>query len=149
MSNLSTGVLGLFAASLAFGGVQFVMASDEGLSHSGGTRQDLIQQDGRRDVASHVNRSTKADREALVAAPGATTTLAFQLRGLSDTSIAMRMPVADALRLQPQVPQTEKAAVKATGAPNSGAPKPMVACELVVSPLTDIAKLLGPGRCIT
>lgn len=146
MSNLSTGVLGLFAASLAFGGVQFVMASDEGLSHSGGTRQDLIQRDVRRDVASHVNRATKTDREALVTAPLATTTLAFQLRGLNDTSIAMRLPVADALRLQPPV---TRSAVKATGAPNSGTPKPMVACELSVSPLTDIAKQLGPGRCIT
>src|ERR1700758_2504212 len=99
MSNLSTGILGLFAAALAFGGVQFVMASDEGLSHSGGTRQDLIQRDLRRDVASHVNRSAKTDREALVAAPAATTTLAFRLRGLNDTSIAMRLSLADALRM--------------------------------------------------
>jgi hypothetical protein len=142
MSHISTAGLGLIAAALAFGGVQFGMASDNGLARGvAGWRQTVIG-----DVGSTVNRSAKADRGALMPAPTNTVTLSFRLRELNDTSIAMRLPTADALRLRHSV--NGGAAPDRTIKDNNSTNKPMIACEPVVSPLTDIAKQLGPGRCL-
>lgn len=146
MSHLSTGALGLVAASLAFGGVQFGMASDDGLVRGDASLRSAVT----RDIAATVNRAIKTDRGALVpaAADRTTTTLSFQLRGLDDTSIAMRLPTAEAARLRAAVSggiAVNRAAVKAS----DSRPKAMIACEPVVSPLTDVAKQLAPGRCLT
>jgi hypothetical protein len=136
MSYITTGALGLLAASLAFGGVQFGMASNGSLLPGDAS----LQQNVSRDVASVVNRSTKADRVIVIPAQADTVTLSFQLRGLKDMSVAMRLPTAEALRLRPA-----GSAAKA----NAVARKATFACEPVVSVLTDVAKQLEPGRCIT
>jgi len=53
--------------------------------------------------------------------------------------VAMRIP------LTPDARTSAPASLLITSTP----PKPAVACEPVVSVLTDVAKLLQPGRCFT
>ncbi len=130
MSHISKSALGLIAASLAFGGVGMGLASDLGSAAD----KSLL-------TAAAVNRASKADREAFVPEQSETVTLSFRLPNLSDASVTMRLPIADARRLRPGETTTVKG-----GAMRS---KMIVACEPVVSVLTAVAKQLGPGRCIT
>jgi len=151
MSHISKGALGLIAASLALGGVQFGMASDNGLARAirGDARLWQNEQiDGVRVVAS-INRGMKSDRELARASHGDTATLSFQLPGLKDMSVAMRLPGSEARRLRPSVPtDVAKSAGREVGK-TSVRRKTTVACEPVVSVLTEVAKQLEPGRCIT
>jgi len=124
--------LAALAASLAFGGVQLGLASDAPKPGDATLRQPL------QDAATMVNRSGKSDREA-GASRLQSATISFEVDGLAATSIVMRLPAADridtdAIKPAPARPSRQKA---------------MIACEPVVSPLTDVAKLLGPGRCVT
>lgn len=91
-----------------------------------------------------VDRAAKADR-ASVATPGtASETFSIQPSGLSDTSVLVRVMKQPAAP-QPQLQSMERPALK----PASKLGKPPVACEPVVSMLTEVAKQLAPGRCIT
>jgi hypothetical protein len=89
-----------------------------------------------------VNRAAKADRQAgfdrgLSAAPAPTRTISFKVDRLADTSVLVRIPrPQEANSTAPVVVKTEDQKAK-------------VACEPVVSVLTDIAKRLPPGRCVT
>ena len=88
--------------------------------------------------AAGINRSAKGDREAVP--PGAAPARTVQLRTdrLADTSVLVRIPVQkDARNLPPAQPA------------KPAKPKMTVACEPVVSVLTEVAKLLQPGRCVT
>jgi hypothetical protein len=87
-------------------------------------------------TAPAINRATKADRATVVASTGGPTrTISLHLDGLTDTSVLVRIPVAQAGRSAPEWTK-----------PGNDRP---VACEPVVSVLTDIAKRLQPGRCVT
>ena len=129
--GIGAGVLCAIALSLIFGAVQFAAG------------QDLTE--GRKDFASPqlpgVNRAAKADRVAAFMAPAAPTrTISFKLDELADTSILVRIPLAFA--------------AGSNSAPPSLLMKPdehqtAVACEPVVSVLTEVAKRLQPGRCVT
>ena len=82
--------------------------------------------------------AAKGDREAVP--PGAAPARTVQLRTdrLADTSVLVRIPVQkDARNLPPAQPA------------KPAKPKMTVACEPVVSVLTEVAKLLQPGRCVT
>jgi len=68
-----------------------------------------------------------------------TRTISVQPDGLADTSVLIRVPVAQAGRSGASAPSWLK----------SGNGKRTVACEPVVSVLTEVAKLLQPGRCVT
>ena len=88
--------------------------------------------------AAAVNRAAKADRAgSLVRSEVPTRTISLQLNGLSETSVLVRVPVAEAVR--PGAPSWTK----------SGDGKRTVACEPVVSVLTEAGKQLQPGRCVT
>jgi hypothetical protein len=87
-------------------------------------------------TAPAINRATKADRATVVASTGGPTrTISLHLDGLTDTSVLVRIPVAQAGRSAPEWTK-----------PGNDRP---VACEPVVSVLTDIAKRLQAGRCVT
>ena len=92
-----------------------------------------------------INRAAKTDRAARLP-EGATQTRAVSVRlyGLSDTSVVVRIPVAREARNTPSAPLVTK-----SGDRKAGNRKPTVACEPVVSVLTEIAKQLQPGRCVT
>ena len=68
-----------------------------------------------------------------------TRTIALRLEALADTSVLVRIPVAREARNAPSGPMINK----------SGNRKLAVACEPMVSVLTEVAKLLQPGRCVT
>jgi len=108
---------------------------------------------GRRQLAStapatDINRAAKADRAALRAAPGQTDTITIRSVGLDDTSVVVRVPVVQAPAGQEPVVQEQ---VRNRPAPPAkpGASKTAIACEPPVSVLTEVAKLLQPGRCVT
>jgi hypothetical protein len=68
-----------------------------------------------------------------------TRTISVSVDGLSDTSILVRVPVArkEARNTSPAPVLTNKPVGRT------------VACEPVVSVLTEVAKQLQPGRCVT
>jgi len=113
---------------------------------------------GRRELAStepagEINRAAKADRAALRAAPGRTETITIRNVGLADTSVVVRVPVVQAPVVQAPVVQapvvTEEVRNRPAAPARPGASKMTVACEPPVSVLTEVAKLLQPGRCVT
>jgi hypothetical protein len=86
-----------------------------------------------------VNRTGKTDRAAVVRSDTPTQTISLRLNGVSDTSVLVRIPVAQASSKGSSAPSLFK--------PGNG--KTAVACEPAVSVLTEIAKQLAPGRCVT
>jgi len=92
--------------------------------------------------AAGINRTGKGDREAKVVPAAETRTVLLKVQSLADTSVLVRIPVQkDARNLSPTQPTVKPAGDK---------PKKMtVACEPPVSVLTEVAKLLQPGRCVT
>src|SRR5689334_9475185 len=87
MLHLSTGLAGLFAASLVVGAAQLV--PDDSSAGAASARAPVS-------IALAVNRSAKADRQLVVRVPRGSLTLSFQLSDLKDTSIVMRLPHAPA-----------------------------------------------------
>lgn len=95
------------------------------------------------DKPSHnVNRAAKADRLGEVK-PGAvsTRTVSMRLNDLADTSVLLRVPaVIESGNAKPPVRLQDQKKVRG---------KPTIACEPMVSSLTEVARLLQPGRCVT
>jgi hypothetical protein len=91
-------------------------------------------------VASHnVNRAAKSDRQAgLKSSAVPTRTVSMRLNDLPDTSVLLRVPAA-----------IETGNAKPAPTLLKPGRKPTIACEPMVSSLTEVAKLLQPGRCVT
>jgi hypothetical protein len=133
MSQKFKVILAAFALSGTLGAVQLASGHDlSGLRQLASTAP-----------VSDVNRTAKADRGALRAAQSQTETITIRNVGLEDSSVVVRVPVTAALRNRPAVPATPAVSNK------PGASKNAVACEPPVSVLTEVAKLLQPGRCVT
>ncbi|WP_298257513.1 hypothetical protein [Bradyrhizobium sp.] len=148
MSRLIMGITSVVALSLVSGAAEFARGRDLPLiagnlaagRHAPITQGISISSNVSREGASRVNRASKADRAATqVGVVASTRTVSLQLNGFADTSFLVRIPVAIASPPAAAAP-TEPAAIRS---------KLAVACEPVVSILTDVAKRLGPGRCIT
>jgi hypothetical protein len=128
MSQIRNGVLAALAVSATLGAAQFASG------------HDLI---GGRQVAATapetgVNRAAKADRDIAKVAAGRERTITLRFKELADTSVLVRVPVAKGeARNRPVAP------MKPAKSKNA------VACEPPVSVLTEVAKLLEPGRCVT
>ena len=130
MSQFSRGIFALLAVSLTVGAVQFASGRDL----SGDLQASLGT------PVTAINRTAKTDRAAGVAVSRTPTeTISLQLNGVSDTSVLVRIPVVQAVGKGSSAPSLLK----------SGNDKPTVACEPAVSVLTEIAKQLAPGRCVT
>lgn len=130
MSQKVTGILAALAVSVACGAVQFASGHDltVGLATPGDP------------AAPSVNRAIKADREAVIPqATIATRTISIHVDKVPDTSVLVRIPITHEARSTPPAPVFFR----------SMQSKATVACEPSVSVLTEIAKLLQPGRCIT
>ena len=135
MSQIRKGIFGALAICLVSGAVQFAFGHDL----IGGQKVSTSAYA----PETSVNRAAKADRGALVPTTAKTETIALKLDSLAETSIVIRVPVIrDEARSRPPVVPS---AIK-PGARNS---KTTLACEPVVSVLTEVAKLLQPGRCLT
>jgi hypothetical protein len=129
MSQKVTGILAALAVSLTLGAVQFASGHDltVGLATPG------------EPAAPAVNRTAKADREAVLPdATRATRTISIHVERVPDTSVLVRVPLSQA-RSAPPAPLFLR----------SHESKNAVACEPSVSVLTEIAKHLQAGRCIT
>ena len=135
MSQMSKAVFGAIAVSLTLGAVQF--ASGHDLTRGRQALNDT--------PATIINRLAKTDRAASTAGSAEQTqTISLRPESLADTSVLIRVPV-------PKKPETE--ARNRPAAPSlfnsSHRRKATVACEPMVSVLTEVAKRLQPGRCVT
>lgn len=92
-------------------------------------------------VAAGLNRAAKADREAAPQPASTARTIQLRVDSLVDTSVLVRIPVQKDARNLPPVPPAAK--------PGKAKAKMALACEPPVSVLTEVAKLLQPGRCVT
>jgi hypothetical protein len=135
MPDIAKLIFGALAASLTLGAVQFASGQD-----LAGRFEALTDRAGTADI----NRAAKADRAANIpAAATPTRTILFKVDRLTDTSVLLRVPVAKEARNAPAPAATK---------PDERKPqrnKMAVACEPTVSVLTEVAKLLQPGRCVT
>lgn len=127
MSQLTNGIIAALAVSATLGAAQLASG------------HDLI---GRLQVAAAtpeegVNRAAKGNRDVTKVAAGQDKTVALRFKELADTSVLVRVPVAKEQARRPVAPM------------KSGKTKNAVACEPPVSVLTEVAKLLEPGRCVT
>ncbi|HVX79717.1 MAG TPA: hypothetical protein VHB49_26585 [Bradyrhizobium sp.] len=147
MSQLSKGIMGAAALSLVFGAIH--LASERDFAHPASLTKLALAQFGppslpavpvKLSPSAAVNRAGKTDRAVgIPAAAVRSQTISLRLNGLPDTSILIRMPAArEARDSTPPSPLIK-----------SGVGKPMVACEPSVSVLTEVAKHLQPGRCVT
>ena len=153
MSHVRKGILGAVAVALSLGAAQFAFGEDltVGMRFSGAPDQAI-------------DRSGKTDRAPVLAEPVAPTqTISIHVDRVPDTSVLVRIPVAhddqgDTDKGRPDQGGANQA--NPDGAPQGNAAPPAaqqvkdpgkatVACEPVVSVLTEIAKRLQPGRCIT
>jgi hypothetical protein len=144
MSQLSRGILAAVAISLTCGAVQLAAGRDL----IRGPQNSVTAPESATNIS--INRAAKADRAARLAGQAVPTqTISLRLDALADTSILVRVPAAKE--------GGNKEARNGSPAPSSSAPavtksgsrKMAVACEPVVSVLTEVAKLLQPGRCVT
>jgi hypothetical protein len=134
MSQISKVIFASLAAALSFGAVQFATGQE-----FAGRFQAVTEPTG-----IDVNRTVKADREANIPAAAAPTrTISLKVDSMTDTSVLVRVPAAKEARNLPPAPAATKPL------PRKPDRKMAVACEPTVSVLTDVAKLLQPGRCIT
>ncbi len=130
MSQIHKGIFGTLAIALMLGAAQFafghdLMAGKPGAPAASGTG---------------INRAAKADRAPVPPVRAQTETIALRLDGLTDVSVLVRVPVA------------KEARNEARDRPAPPVIKPgkiSVACEPPVSVLTEVAKVLQPGRCVT
>jgi hypothetical protein len=125
------GIFGAAVLSLTFGAVA--------------SGRDLIPQNAANPLdpagtSATINRAAKADRPAHVASSARQSqTVAMRLNDLANTSVLIRIPLASQARSGAPAALTAK----------SGQTGPTGACEPVVSVLTEVAKRLQPGRCVT
>ena len=133
MPDIAKVIFTALAASLALGAVQ--LASGQDLAG----RFDALADP----AGSDINRAAKGDRAANIpAAATLTRTILLKVDSLADTSVLLRVPVAKEARNAPAPAATKPGARKERT-------KMAVACEPTVSVLTEVAKLLQPGRCVT
>ncbi|WP_371424356.1 hypothetical protein [Tardiphaga sp.] len=134
MSKVSSLVLGMAAGATMFGAIQYASGND--------LRGTLTDSD--RAAASGVNRAAKGDRGTMITANEQSQTLSFRVQGLSDTSVLLRLGAAPVV-----APAKNEAANVRTVPVNAKPQRAAVGCEPPVSVLSEMAKILQPGRCVT
>ena len=146
MSGLITGISGAIAVVLISGAAQFAMGRD--LSGDAGRLPSPKQSSLNSNAASSshapdlvaVNRGTKADRATGPSgSPALSQTISLKLEGVADMSVLVRTPAAGTAPSPSTASSPAKPAIR----------KPIVACEPMVSALTEVARRLQPGRCVT
>jgi hypothetical protein len=135
MSQRSKVVFAVLAAAATLGAAQIAAGEVVSSASVADRFQALSDQAG----TVGINRSSKGDREAKAGAAGETRTVLLKVDSLTDTSVLVRIPLQKNAKSLP--PVSKPAADKTR--------KMTVACEPPVSVLTEVAKLLQPGRCVT
>jgi len=129
MSQIVRGILGAVAIFGTLGAAQLAVGEDLGATHR------IALQSSSEATVQDVNRAGKSDRAVSAAAiqPGQTVAV-----GLVGQSVLVRIApdkIGQALRARGELKPTPQR-------------KAIVACEPVVSVLTEVAKQLQPGRCV-
>lgn len=134
--------LGCLAATAAFaliGGLHLEIASGRSLDRLGPS--DARLQTGTTIAAIDVNRAAKSDRNEVSLSASEGRTITFEHRDLPSTTVAERLwEMVGAAKGRP--------AARDRNAPGAK-PRQAIACEGVVSVLTEVAKQLEAGRCVT
>lgn len=139
MSQIQKGIFGVLALGVTLGAVQLASGHDL----IGG--QQVVTTPA---IESTVNRAAKADRSAVPATGPKSQTFAMKFDGLPDTSVLVRVPATKEAAKETLKDEARNRPVSpARTRPGDSTRK--LACEPVVSVLTEVAKLLQPGRCIT
>jgi hypothetical protein len=128
-------ILGAIAASLTIGAVQFASGHDLTSGQAGAVAGNIV------------NRSAKADRAHVSPPVAQTKTISLRLSQFADTSFLLRIPSAAPAAASNTAPSSQLL-ITSDGAKPDGMKRP-VACEPSVSILTEIAKSLQAGRCVT
>lgn len=140
MSQIQKVFLGAVAIAATLGAVQ--LASGHDLADRWQAVADIPIHSSNYAPSHNVNRVGKADRLAEIKpAPVPTRTVSMRLNDLADTSVLLRVPaVIETGNAKPPVLLENQKRTRN---------KPTIACEPMVSSLTEVAKLLQPGRCVT
>ena len=142
MARFISGMLGVATATLVLSAVHLEVASGNDLDTFRmryGSATLLAP-----GSAQQINRESKGDRD-VVSAPSKEVlrTVSIQVDQLAHTSVLIRVPVE---RLGESASPSSQRPVKLDP---KASPRRIVACEPVVSALTEVAKLLDSGRCVT
>ena len=132
---------GALAASLTLGAMQLASGHDL----TGGLLTGAVTSD-------NVNRAAKSDRAAFdrrIDAP--TQTISVRLSAFNDTSFLLRIPAAPdgSASIAAETKSAPSQLLIKTDGSKREEVKRQVACEPMVSVLTEVAKSLQPGRCVT
>ena len=140
MSQIHKAFLGAVAIAATLGAVQ--LASGHDLAGRWQAVADVPSHSLSTAPSHNVNRAAKADRLGeLKQAAVPTRTVSMRLNDLADTSVLLRVPaVIETGNAKPPVLLQNPKKVRT---------RPTIACEPMVSSLTEVAKLLQPGRCVT
>ena len=128
MSQISKAALGAIAITLTLGAVQLASGHDL-VNRWQAVPEQPIHIVNRAGKADHL-----ADRKPFAVA---TKTVSLRLNDLADTSVLLRIPSTQARTIKPPTLLRNQSH------------KPTLACEPMVSALTEVARLLPPGRCVT
>jgi len=138
MSQKFNVIFALIAAAATVGAVELA-GGEEALGRNLVERFQAVSEP---QGAAGVNREAKANREATLRAAEPSRTFQLKVESLADTSVLIRLPLEkEARNLAPAQPSAKPA--------KPVSKRMTVACEPVVSVLTEVAKLLQPGRCVT
>jgi hypothetical protein len=138
MSQKSNVIFAALAAAATVGAVQIAAGEAASTANLADRFQALSDPQG----AVGINRTAKTDREPKMLGANEGRTVLLKVESLADTSVLVRIPVQkEARNLRPVPAPAAK--------PGDKAKKMTVACEPVVSVLTEVAKLLQPGKCVT
>jgi hypothetical protein len=139
MSRLITGISGVIALTVISCAAQLALGRDLAAPRHAPINQPLPPSFISLDAGTFaVNRGAKADRApGSAGSPALMRTVSVRLDGFSTTTFLLRVPSAGG------------SPVSATPPAKSGVRRPMIACEPVVSVLTEVARQLQPGRCVT
>ncbi|MFB6447785.1 hypothetical protein [Bradyrhizobium tunisiense] len=140
MSQIYKVFLGAIAIATTLGAAQ--LASGHDLADRWQAVADIPSHGSTSAPSQNVNRAGKADRLAdIKPAPVPVRTVSMRLNDLANTSVLLRVPavIETGNAKLPMLLQNQKKVRN----------KPTIACEPMVSSLTEVAKLLQPGRCVT
>lgn len=140
MSRFATGFLGVTVAALTLGAASIQIASGHDLGTFKPTDASLKTNVT---ITYDVNRNSKTDRDAVARLESEAPTIVFQHPNVPYTTIAAQVrqdkPSADdSLDIRQRDSRARKPVKKIAAA-----------CERNVSALSEVAKLLDAGRCIT
>jgi len=134
MADTGKIIFGAIALAASLGVAQLAVGGDLGELRGG---QELKAQQSLDRASVTINREAKTDRAALPrVAPGHT--ISVRMADQAESSFLVRIPGSSG--------EAGRAPAQPSRAP---AGRSMVACEPMVSVLTEIAKQLQPGRCVT